>query len=140
MADSGLRRAEVIALKWGDVDMMNGLGTVKRGKGGKARSGVIGATTRRVLLHTGGRWVVLPAMRLCSSPAMGCTSLAQVSLSYFAGSKVDWNRRHAPCAETNICDFSLRAGMDVLHLGRYARAFVAGHGQHYAQMIDEDLL
>ena len=50
MADSGLRRAEVVALNWGDVDMMTGLVIVRRGKGNKARSAVIGASARRVLL------------------------------------------------------------------------------------------
>ena len=50
MADSGLRRAEVVALNWGDADIMSGLVTVRRGKGGKARSSVIDALTRRALL------------------------------------------------------------------------------------------
>ena len=50
MADSGLRRAEIISLNWDDVDIMSGLVRVKRGKGGEARSAVIGATTRRALL------------------------------------------------------------------------------------------
>ena len=35
---------------WGDIDIMSELVKVKRGKGGMARSAVIGATTRRVLL------------------------------------------------------------------------------------------
>src|SRR5688572_15134774 len=50
MADSGLRRAEVIKLNWSDVDMLSGLVRVHRGKGKKDRSAVIGATTRRALL------------------------------------------------------------------------------------------
>lgn len=50
MVDSGLRRAEVIRLNWGDVDMQTGLVEVKQGKGKKDRSAVIGATTRRALL------------------------------------------------------------------------------------------
>lgn len=50
LADSGLRRAELIALRWGDVDFSTGLVRVVRGKGGKARSAVIGANTRRALL------------------------------------------------------------------------------------------
>ena len=45
MADSGLRRAETIALNWGDLDMSSGLVRVARGKGGKARSAVVGAST-----------------------------------------------------------------------------------------------
>ncbi len=50
MVDTGLRRSEVIALNWGDVDIATGLARVTRGKGGKARSVVIGFTTRRALL------------------------------------------------------------------------------------------
>jgi len=50
MADSGLRRAEVIALNWGDVDIQTGLVMVHHGKGDKPRSSVIGANTRRALL------------------------------------------------------------------------------------------
>jgi integrase/recombinase XerD len=50
MADSGLRRAEVINLNWSDVDMTTGLVRVNQGKGKKNRSAVIGTTTRRALL------------------------------------------------------------------------------------------
>ena len=50
LVDSGLRRAEVVSLSWADVDMTSGLVRVKRGKGKKDRSAVIGATTRRALL------------------------------------------------------------------------------------------
>jgi len=50
MADTGLRRAEVCALDWGDVDFSTGLVTVRRGKGGTARSAVAGASTRRAVL------------------------------------------------------------------------------------------
>jgi site-specific recombinase XerD len=50
MADTGLRRSEVIALNWGDVDMGSGLVNVRRGKGGRARSTVVGAVARRQLL------------------------------------------------------------------------------------------
>jgi integrase/recombinase XerD len=50
MVDTGLRRAEVCALNWGDIDIASGIVRVKRGKGGKARTVVMGATTRRALL------------------------------------------------------------------------------------------
>ena len=52
MADSGLRRAEVIALNWGEVDMATGLVSVKRGKGGKARSQL------SALLQDGYYWLI----------------------------------------------------------------------------------
>ena len=50
MADSGLRRGEVCALNWADVDIQTGAVLVHRGKGRKARVSRIGATTRRALL------------------------------------------------------------------------------------------
>lgn len=54
MVDSGLRRNEVIALNWGDVDLSSGIVRVEKGKGGKARSAIIGIRTRRALLKYRG--------------------------------------------------------------------------------------
>jgi integrase len=48
--DSGIRRAEACALNWSDVDISSGLARITKGKGGKYRSVVIGATTRRAIL------------------------------------------------------------------------------------------
>jgi site-specific recombinase XerD len=50
LVDTGLRRAEICALNWGDVDLSSGIVRVARGKGGKARSVVTGVKTRRALL------------------------------------------------------------------------------------------
>ena len=50
MADSCLRRSEVIALDWDDVVINSGLVQVWRGKGGKSRSAIVGATTRCAIL------------------------------------------------------------------------------------------
>ena len=50
MADSGTRRQETINLNWEDVHIQSGLVRISRGKGGKARSVVIGANTRRAIL------------------------------------------------------------------------------------------
>ena len=47
MVDSGLRRAEVIALNWSDLNLENGICRVISGKGGKSRVAVIGPTTRK---------------------------------------------------------------------------------------------
>ena len=54
MADSGLRRGELIALNWSDVEMSSGLVRVRQGKGKKDRSAVIGAKVRRALCQ---RWI-----------------------------------------------------------------------------------
>ncbi|MCX6026222.1 MAG: tyrosine-type recombinase/integrase [Chloroflexi bacterium] len=50
LADSGLRRGEALARNWGEVDFSTGAVFVRRGKGGKARTAAIGATTRRAIL------------------------------------------------------------------------------------------
>jgi len=50
LVDTGLRRGEASALNWGDVDLATGLCLVRKGKGKKARSVVIGIRTRRTLL------------------------------------------------------------------------------------------
>jgi len=62
MADSGLRRAEVIALNWSDLNMNNGLCNVNSGKGGKSRVSVIGPSTilsmeeyRKTLTNAGSK-------------------------------------------------------------------------------------
>jgi site-specific recombinase XerD len=50
LVDTGLRRAEICALNWGDIDISSGIVRVAKGKGGKARSVVAGIKTRRALL------------------------------------------------------------------------------------------
>lgn len=48
--DTGTRLNETVSLNWGDVDIVTGLVRVGKGKGGKARSVVVGVVARRVLL------------------------------------------------------------------------------------------
>jgi integrase/recombinase XerD len=48
LADTGIRRLEACNLIWSDLQMTNGLLRIVRGKGGKARSVVVGATTRHI--------------------------------------------------------------------------------------------
>jgi len=136
-----LRRAEVVALNWADVDIMTGLVIVRRGKGGKARSAVIGASTRRALL----------AYRRTLKDVTENSPLFQARGNIrFTGSGIK-------CIFTRLTKrtgihvtphalrrtfviLSLRAKMDVLHLQA-----MLGHSslemvQHYAQMVDDDLL
>jgi site-specific recombinase XerC len=51
MADSGLRRSEILNLNWDDLNMDNALVRVKQGTGKKERSAVVGVTTKRALLR-----------------------------------------------------------------------------------------
>ena len=141
MADSGLRRAEVCSLNWGDVDMTSGLVTVRRGKGGKARSAVIGATTRRALLQY-RRTARNSSADAPLFQARGCTRFtgSGLRLVYRRLAKRTGIRVSPHAMRRTFVILSLRADMDVLHLQA-----MLGHSslemvQHYAQMVDDDLL
>jgi integrase len=56
MVGTGLRRAEVAAIRAGDIDLVKHQVTVRRGKGAKARTVIIGpALCRRIEAHMKGR-------------------------------------------------------------------------------------
>lgn len=141
MADSGLRRAEIIALTWDDVDIMSGLVRVKRGKGGKARSAVIGAMTRRALLAY---------RRSLENPAGDSPLFQSRNGTRFTGPGfLQVFRRLSKQAGIHVTPhslrrtfviLSLRAGMDVLHLQAMLGHASLDMVQHYAQMVDDDLL
>jgi site-specific recombinase XerD len=141
MVDSGLRRAEIIGLYWEDIDITSGLVRVKRGKGGKAHSAVIGATTRRTLLAY-RRSLGNPAY---DSPVFQSRNDGRFTgpgfLQIFRRLSTQTGIHITPHAlRRTFVILSLRAGMDVLHL-----QVLLGHAsldmvQHYAQMVDDDLL
>lgn len=137
MADSGLRRAEVCALNWSDVDMQNGLVRVKLGKGRKDRSAVIGAKTRRALLayrRTLTEHGVLFQSRNGRFTGPGLLRIFQ-RLSKRTGIHVT---PHA--LRRTFVILSLRNGMDVLHLQAMLGHESLEMTRHYAQMVDDDLI
>lgn len=139
MADSGLRRAEVIALNWGDVDMQTGLVQVRRGKGGKARSAVIGATVRRALLAYRRTLVDREGVLFQTDEGTRLAGLGMLAIFRRLSKRTGINvTPHAMRRTFTI--LSLRAGMDPLHLqalGGWASLTMVAH---YAQMEDVDLL
>lgn len=141
MADSGLRRAEVTALNWGDVDMQSGLVRVVRGKGGKARSAVIGANTRRALLAY-RRTLKDVSDHAPMFQARGGTRLMGTGLLLVYRRLAKRTGIHvSPHAmRRTFVILSLRADMDVLHLQAMLGHASLTMTMHYAQMVDEDLL
>jgi len=139
MVDSGLRRGEVCALNWIDVDMTTGLVMVKRGKGGKARSSVIGAKTRRALLAY--RRTLADRDGVLFQTETGTRFTGSGMLAIFRRlSKAAGIRVNPHSLRRTFVILSLRAGMDVLHLKA-----MLGHAdfamvEHYAQMEDIDLV
>lgn len=141
IADSGLRRAEIVALNGDDVDILSGLVRVKRGKGRTARSAAIGANARRALLAY---------RRTLANPTDETPVFVSRTGDRFIGTGVLLIFRRltkktgihiTPHAlHRTFVILSLRAGMDVPHLqavlGHASRDMV----QHCARMVDEDLL
>lgn len=139
IADSGLRRAEVCALNWQDVDMQTGLVRVERGKGNKARSAVISPTTRRALLayrrtiknHDGALFLGRNGERLTGDG---------IRLMFRRMSKETGIHITPHVLRRTFVILSLRSGMDVLHLQAMLGHATLDMVQHYAQMVDDDLL
>lgn len=140
MADSGLRRAEVCALNWGDVDMQSGLVTVRCGKGGKARSAVIGANAvRRALLAY--RRTLVDREGVLFRTRMGNRFTGSGFLRIFQRLTKRTGIHVTPHAlRRTFTILSLRAGMSPLHLQNLGGWESLELVQHYAQMVDEDLL
>ena len=140
MVDTGLRRSELLNLNWGDVEMITGLVRVVRGKGGKARSAVIDAATRRALLayrRTVNAEEACALIQTSSGRRLTGAGLRQIFRRLNNMSGVSFSP-HA--LRRTFVILSLRAGMDVLHLQA-----LLGHAglemvKHYAQMVDDDLL
>jgi site-specific recombinase XerD len=150
MADSGLRRGEVIRLDWSDIDMQSGLVRVRQGKGRKDRSAVIGARTRRALLayrrtlsHVGES---SPALRAGASVPLfqtrDGTRFTGDGLMMFFRRLSQRTGIHvtAHAMRRTFAILSLRAGMNVLHLQTMGGWADLEMVQHYAQMVDDDLL
>ena len=141
MADSGLRRAETIALNWGDVDMASGLVTVRRGKGGKARSAVVGASTRRALLQYRRTLKDVsdnaPLFQTREGGRFASDGFIQIfnRLNKRTGIHVTPH-----CLRRTFVILALRADMDVLHLQAMLGHTSLTMTMHYAQMVDDDLL
>ena len=140
MVDTGLRRAEVCALNWCDVDISSGLVRVVRGKGGKARSVVVGVTTRRALLkyrrqvNPEAEHPLFQAQNGNRLTGYGLRSLL-LRLGERAGVHVS---PHA--LRRTFATMSLRAGMNLLHLQGLLGHSTIEMTRRYVQMLDDDLL
>lgn len=141
MADSGMRRGEVCALNWGDVDMQSGLVRVKQGKGRKDRSAVVGATARRALLAY-RRTIEKHADNDPLFQAKGGTRFTGSGLlTVFRRLSRATGIHVTPHAmRRTFVILSLRADMNLLALQS-----LLGHEdltmvKHYAQLVDDDLI
>lgn len=140
MVDTGLRRAEVCALNWEDVEISNGLVRVVRGKGGKARSVVVGIATRRALLAYRRKIDPQPSQPLFQTKEAGrFTNSGLRSLLLRIGERS--GVKVSPHAlRRTFATMSLRAGMNLLHLQGLLGHSTIEMTRRYVQMVDDDLL
>ncbi len=139
--DTGLRLSEIVSLSWRDIDMNNGLIILQRGKGGKSRSAVLGATGRRALLayrrtlpDAGEHSAIFQTKDGERLTSHGLHQLFK-RVSKRAGVMFS-----AHALRRTFCILSLRSGMNEI-----AVSALMGHAslemtRHYAQMLDEDTL
>ena len=137
--DTGVRLTEFIMMDWGDVDLQAGLALVKRGKGGKSRTVVMGARCRRLLMayrrtvdhdETDPLFQTDEGHRFAD---MGIRSFF-TRLSAKSGVKVS---PHA--LRRTFATLALRAGMNPLHLRGLLGHTTLEMTMRYVQMIDDDL-
>lgn len=142
MADSGLRRAEVVKLDWGDVNMESGLVRVVMGKGQKDRSSVIGASTRRQLLKYRRTLEHVtdstPLFQSRTGERLTGSGLLIIFRRLREKTGIAGLSPHTMRRTFTI--LSLRAGMSPLHLQTLGGWADMEMVSHYAQMIDDDLL
>jgi integrase/recombinase XerD len=142
LADSGLRRDELVALNWGDIDMETGAVRVLKGKGNKYRTAAIGAFTRRLLLKY--RRTLPEAPRL-ETPLFLTDEGGRLSgegiyriihrTGQRAGVKVS---PHA--LRRTFARLSLLQGIDIINLQKLMGHSDISMTSHYIQSLDEDLL
>lgn len=140
LVDTGLRRAELCKLNWEDIDISSGLVRVHRGKGGKARSVVMGVKTRRALLayrreiNPNNNTSVFQTIQGNRLTHNGLRSLLN-RVGKRAGLHIT---PHA--LRRTFATLSLRAGMNLLQLQAMLGHSSLEMTRHYVQLIDEDLV
>jgi integrase/recombinase XerD len=138
--DSGVRRAEALALNWGDVNFQTGAVLVRLGKGNKARVTCIGAHTRRALIaYRRSRKVGEGDPLFQTDEGMRLTPMGLRSIFERLGKRA--GEKISPHAlRRSFAIASLRQGMNLIALQRLmGHADVSTTGV-YVQYVSEDLI
>jgi len=140
MVDSGLRRAEVLALNWGDLDMSSGVVRVEKGKGRKPRSVIVGPRTRRELLKyrsTIDSSDNKPLIQTIKGTRFTKSGLRSWLLRLSKDSGVHITS-HA--LRRTFASFSFRAGMNLFELQGLMGHSSLEMTRHYITILEEDLV
>jgi len=140
MVDTGLRRAEVIDLNWKDIDLKTGICIVRRGKGKKSRSVILGAITRRVLLSYKRKLNIQEI-----DPVFQTNRAKRFTHSGFRSLLVRLSERSeirvsAHALRRSFVVLSLKGGMSLAHIQALMGHSTPKMTLHYAQLVDDDLV
>jgi integrase/recombinase XerD len=140
LVDTGLRRAEICALNWENIDISSGIVRVTKGKGGKARAVVAGIKTRRALLayrrdieHQENK----PVFQTNTGSRLSANGLRSALLRI--GKRADVHITPHALRRT-FATLSLRAGMNLIQLQAMMGHSSLEMTRNYIQMLEEDLL
>jgi integrase/recombinase XerD len=140
MIDTGIRRAELIALNWGDVDIDTGLVRIAKGKGGKSRSIVIGVNTRRALLkyrREVGHEASSPLFQTRRQTRFAANGLRSAILRIARISGVPISPH---MLRRTFATLSLKNKMNVLHLQGLMGHSSLQMTERYIQLLEADLI
>ena len=140
LVDSGLRAEELMRLNWEDVDVGRGTLLVRKGKGDKPRTAVIGAKTRRLVISYRQDVDHSPSMPFIQTEdGMRLTYPAlrsvMVRLTERSGVHVT-----AHALRRTFATLSLRAGMTPIHLQALMGHATMDMTREYVQLVYEDLM
>jgi site-specific recombinase XerD len=140
LVDSGLRRAELCSLNWDDVDIMSGIVRVRKGKGNKFRTVVMGLTTRKAmrdyikLVNSSDNEPVFQ-----TSTGKRLTNMGLRSMLIRLGNAIHIHITPHALRRT-FATLSLKAGMDLIHLQSLMGHSTLEMTRQYIQLLDDDLL
>lgn len=140
MADSGIRRAEALALNWGNVDVKRGVVQIARGKGGKYRMVVIGETTCKVLLSYQQTVKHANDDPLIQTDTGTRLKLSGIQSAFMRISERSGVKVTPHSLRRTFATLSRRAGMDLLELQALMGHASLDMTKRYIQMLDDDLI
>lgn len=141
MVDTGIRRNELSALNWGDINLKNGMVRVRKGKGGKSRVAVTGVKTRRLILkyrRTVEHSDLSPLFQTIRGNRRltpGGLRSALLNVGKKAGVHVSPH-----ILRRTFATLALRSGMNPLHLQGLLGHSSLEMTRRYVSMVDSDLL
>ncbi len=140
MVDTGVRRAELIALNWEDVDLGTGAVKVRRGKGGNSRTVVAGFKTRKALMRYRRSVVKGDKEPLFQTRKHGRFSIHGIQSLFYRMSEETGIKVTPHALRRTFATLSLRSGMGLIHLQGLMGHTTVEMTRQYISLLEEDLL